>query len=286
MQRERIADDIYVFVSDLYVQATATAVVTSEGVVLFDTLLYPDETRAIRRFVEHRLNNRVTYVINSHYHADHTAGTCIFPEARIVSNALCRDLLDRRGRDSLERARTMTPELRDAELILPTITFERGHFSLHVGNKSFEMWLTPGHSMDSMVCLVKEDRTLLGADTMMPLPYFVDGSYDDFLMSLEQLRNGNYENVVQGHGDVILRGEIEEKITSDIDYLLALREAVDFALTETHLEKALYAIDVESCGKSRILLNGAVEQLHRQNVMALASQRRALARTHNKIMNE
>lgn len=286
MQRERIADDIYVFVSDLYVQATATVIVTTEGVVLFDTLLYPEETRAIRRFVENRLNNRVAYVINSHYHADHTAGTCLFPEARIVSNTLCRDLLDRRGRDSLERARTMSPDLRDVELILPEIIFDRGHFTLHVGNKTFEMWLTPGHSMDSMVCLVKEDRTLLGADTMMPLPYFVDGSYDDFLVSLAQLRNGNYENVVQGHGDVILRGEIEDKISSDIDYLLALRDAVDAALNEQQVEKALNAIDVERCGKSRILLNGAVEQLHRQNVMSLASQRRLLMRSQNKMLNE
>ncbi|MDL1900174.1 MBL fold metallo-hydrolase [Anaerolineae bacterium CFX9] len=286
MQRERIADDIYVFVSDLYVQATATVIVTTEGVVLFDTLLYPEETRAIRRFVENRLNNRVAYVINSHYHADHTAGTCLFPEARIVSNTLCRDLLDRRGRDSLERARTMSPDLRDVELILPEIIFDRGHFTLHVGNKTFEMWLTPGHSMDSMVCLVKEDRTLLGADTMMPLPYFVDGSYDDFLVSLAQLRNGNYENVVQGHGDVILRGEIEDKISSDIDYLLALRDAVDAALNEQQVEKALNAIDVERCGKSRILLNGAVEQLHRQNVMSLASQRCLLMRSQNKMLNE
>ena len=38
MQRERVADDIYVFTSDLYAQVTAGVVVTSEGAVVIDTL--------------------------------------------------------------------------------------------------------------------------------------------------------------------------------------------------------------------------------------------------------
>jgi glyoxylase-like metal-dependent hydrolase (beta-lactamase superfamily II) len=122
--------------------------------------------------------------------------------------------------------------------------------------------------------LVKEDRVLFAADTLMPIPYFVDGSYDDFLESLNGLRNGNFENVIQGHGEVILRGEVEEKIETDVDYLQKLKKAVEEALMSSSPERALEAIDIESCGKSRILLNGTVEQLHRQNVLALASQRR------------
>jgi hypothetical protein len=39
MQRERVAEDIYVFASDLYAQVTATVVTTSEGAVIFDTML-------------------------------------------------------------------------------------------------------------------------------------------------------------------------------------------------------------------------------------------------------
>ncbi|MCZ7669582.1 MAG: hypothetical protein M5U34_21600 [Chloroflexi bacterium] len=50
MVRERIADDIYVFTSKLYAQVTAGAVLTKEGVVLIDTLYYPEESKAIRDF--------------------------------------------------------------------------------------------------------------------------------------------------------------------------------------------------------------------------------------------
>jgi glyoxylase-like metal-dependent hydrolase (beta-lactamase superfamily II) len=276
MQRERVADDIYIFTSELYAQVTAGVVVTSEGAVVIDTLLYPEETRLIRRFIENRLSTSVRYIINTHFHADHTTGTCFFEGARVVAHSLCRQLLDTRGRDSLEETRQVAGDLRDVKLMLPDMIFDGGTLNLYVGNKSFQLWHTPGHSPDSIVCLVKEDRVLFAADTLMPLPYFVDGSYDDFLASLEGLRNSNFENVIQGHGEVILRGEVEEKIEGDIEYLLSLRKAVDQALASTSPDKALEKIDVESCGKSRILLNGMVQQLHRQNVLTLASQRREL----------
>ena len=51
MQRERIADDIYVFTSDLYLEVTAGAIITKEGAVIIDTLPFPQETRQMRGFV-------------------------------------------------------------------------------------------------------------------------------------------------------------------------------------------------------------------------------------------
>jgi glyoxylase-like metal-dependent hydrolase (beta-lactamase superfamily II) len=277
MQRERVADDVYVFTSDLYAQVTAGLVNTSEGIILIDTLVFPEETLLIKRFVENRLHSQVRYVVNTHFHADHTNGTCFFPEATVVSHALCRELLDTRGRESMARMKANSPEMRDVELVLPNMVFETGTLELQLGGKTLQLWHTPGHSMDSIVCLVKDERILFAADTLMPIPYFVDGSYDAFRATLEGLRNNNYENVVQGHGEVILRGEIEEKIESDIHYLDKLRELVDAALVATSPEKALAAITLEKCGKSRILLNGAVEQLHRNNLNQFTNQRRTSA---------
>ena len=137
---------------------------------------------------------------------------------------------------------------------------------------------TPGHSPDSIVCLVEETRILFGADTVMPVPYFVDGSYLDFLDSLERLRGGDFENIIQGHGEVILPGEVGSKLQGDIDYLVTLLKAVDNALQSASPDEALAAITIDDCGKSRILLNGAAEQLHQQNVQELAAQRREAVR--------
>jgi hypothetical protein len=102
----------------------------------------------------------------------------------------------------------------------------------------------------------------------------VDGSYDDFMHSIKVLQKHQYESIVQGHGEVILRGEVEEKLENDIEYLTKLRGEVDKALLDSDPQKALGNITIEQCGKSRILLNGAAQQLHRQNVFMLADQRR------------
>ncbi|MCB9451967.1 MAG: MBL fold metallo-hydrolase [Anaerolineaceae bacterium] len=275
MQRERVSDDVYVFISDLYVQVTAGLVMTKDGAILIDTLPFPEETLRIKRFVETRLRSQVRYVVNTHFHADHTTGTCFFPGAQVVGHARCHDLLDTRGRASLEEARLTSPELQDVEVILPDVVFESGMLNIHLGGKTLQLWHTPGHSPDSIVCLLKEEHILFGGDTVMPLPYFVDGSYDDFLASLQSLQGWNFEHIVPGHGEVILRGEIESKIQEDIDYLLNLQRKVDKALASSSPRKALNSLSVEKCGKSRILLNGVVEQLHRQNLTKMVSQRQA-----------
>lgn len=274
MQRERIADDIYVFTSDLYAQVTASVVLTPAGAVVLDTLVYPQETLQMKRFIEQRLGAEVTYVVNTHFHADHTTGTCLFPGARVIAHSLCRELLDRRGRSSLERAQASAEELRGVHLVLPDIVFDCGSLTLHLGGKTLKLWHTPGHSADSIVCLLKEDRVLFAADTVMPVPHFVDGSFDDLLNSLETLQAENLDIIIQGHGDIVLRGEIDDKLRANVGYLHKLRAAVDKALLSSDAATLLDEISIEDCGISRTLLNGAVEQLHRQNVLALASQRR------------
>ena len=211
------------------------------------------------------------YVVNTHYHGDHSTGTCFFNGARVIGHALCRELLDARGRESLERSKAASGELRDVELVLPDVTFNSG-MTLHLGNKTLQFWHSPGHSPDSIVCYVEEDQVLFAADTLMPVPHFVDGDYGDFLASLEYLNELTFENIVQGHGEIVLRGEVREKIESDIAYLRSVRDAVERAALSADFRQALDTIDVESCGKSRILLNGMVQQLHQQNVAALANQ--------------
>ncbi len=278
MQRERVTGDIFVFFSELYVQVTAGVIVTEAGVVVIDTLLYPDETQQIRRFIDERLQQSVRYVINTHHHADHTTGTCFFPEADVVSHRLCREILDTRGRDSLAHSKRTSSEMADIELVLPQLVFDDS-LTLRTGDKTLHLEHMPGHSADCIGVWVEEDNVLFAADTVMPIPYFVDGSYDDFLQTLRRLQKRDYEAIVQGHGDIILRGEVTSRIQEDIQYLETLKKKVTGILASTsdahnmdNLQQTLASIDIASCGKSHILLNGVAAQLHEQNVLALARQ--------------
>ena len=116
---------------------------------------------------------------------------------------------------------------------------------------------------------VREDKVLLAADTVMPVPYFVWGDRDDFKESLRFLKEYNLESIVQGHGEVLLRGEIPISLDSSIQYLDILEEKVTEIVEKGLGTKALDGITIESCGKSRIPLNGLVQDLHRANAFAL-----------------
>lgn len=266
MVTERIAESVYLFTSEEYAQVNAGVVIGPEWSVLIDTLASPQETRQIREFVERRLGSPVRYVVNTHYHADHTLGTCLFPDAIVVAHARCRESLDSRGRDALSRARDQNRELRDMQVVLPQAVFEEGGVSLRVGRRVLQLLTLPGHSRDGIGVLVLEDRVLFAGDAMMPIPYLVDGDLDDMVQSLKRFPRMKLENLIQGHGEVILRGEVQNAVRSNLTYLSHLAREVRRVAKRKAPAEYLGEIDVEACGKSRILLNGLAADLHARNV--------------------
>lgn len=106
----------------------------------------------------------------------------------------------------------------------------------------------------------------------MPVPYLVDGDYDDMVASLKRISKIAPENVVQGHGDIVLRGEVKDTVKDNLDYLSAIRRAVRKSARRKYPVELLDTVEVESCGKSRVLLGGLAEELHRRNLIALYRQ--------------
>ncbi len=103
----------------------------------------------------------------------------------------------------------------------------------------------------------------------MPLPYIVDGDVDDLTSSLKKIGKMGLENVIQGHGDIVLRGEIDNSLKEGITYLSSIRKAVRKAARRKYPFEMLDEIDVEACGKSRVLIGGLAGELHRRNLRAL-----------------
>ena len=270
MRRERVSDDIYVFTSSLYAQVTASAVVTREGIVVVDTLPYPVETEEMIDCLNGLGQGPIKYLVNTHWHGDHTYGNYLFDDSiQLVCHKKCQEAMLEHGPPTLEEARETTPLLDEVEVRVPDVVFDEGQLVLHVGNKSIEVTLTPGHTFDSTVAYVREDKVLLAADTVMPVPYFVWGDRDEFRASLNFLKEYNLESIVQGHGEVLLRGEIPGSIDSSIRYLDILEEKVGKIVEKGASKTALDRITIESCGKSRIPLNGLVQDLHLANAYAL-----------------
>ncbi|MCK5646608.1 MAG: MBL fold metallo-hydrolase [Anaerolineales bacterium] len=269
MIRERVAHDVYIFTSEAYARVNAGAVVGPEWTILIDTLPYPEETLEIKDFIQNRLESPIRYLINTHHHADHTLGNHLFPDAIIVSHELCRELLDTKGREALKEAKKHNRELSDIEIVLPDVTFAEGEIGMRTGKRTLQLIPLPGHSVDGIGVLIVEDRVLFSGDVMMPIPYLIDGDLDAMAESLKKIPKLKLENLVQGHGEIILRGEIPVAAKLNITYMSVVLGHAKKALRRKNPEEYLASIDVESCGKNRILLNGLAEELHRRNLIAL-----------------
>lgn len=269
MIRERVADNVYIFTSESYARVNAGAVVGSEWSVVIDTLAYPEESKEIHDFLEERLQSPVRYVINTHYHADHSLGTCWFSNAIVLGHTLCRQLLDTRGRAALKDAQRQNRGLLDVHIVLPDVIFDKGGLSIRIDKRTLQLLHLPGHSADGIGVLIVEDRVLFSGDIMMTLPYLVDGDYDVMVASMKQIPQMHLENLVQGHGEVILRGEVQSTVEGQLKYLANVHRYVKKAARRRDPEGYLATIDVESCGKSRILLNGLADELHTRNLFAL-----------------
>lgn len=272
MHRERVSENVFWFQSEVYAQVTAGVVAGPQWAVVIDTLALPDETLSIREFIEHELNVPVRYVINTHYHADHAWGNCFFPGATVIAHERCRQLLEERGIPSLDAAQKQNPALRQVKIVLPHMTFENGEFTLRVGKKNLIISPATGHSGDGIAVLVEEDRILFAGDSFMPLPYVVDGDIDEIMASIRHIGRMGLENIVQGHGDIILRGEIDAAVKENLNYLACIKKGVKAISKRKNAEELLDNITIEECGKSRVYLGGLAQTLHERNLRALLYQ--------------
>jgi glyoxylase-like metal-dependent hydrolase (beta-lactamase superfamily II) len=269
MHRERVSENVFWFQSEVYAQVTAGVVAGPQWAVVIDTLALPDETLAIREFIERELSVPVRYVINTHYHADHAWGNCFFPGATVVAHARCRDLLIERGEPSLETAKKQNPALRQVKIVPPQMTFLDGEMTLRVGKKNLIIAPAYGHSEDGISVLVEEDRIFFAGDSFMPIPYIVDGDVDENIASIKRVAKMGLENIVQGHGDIILRGEIDAAVKENVNYLTAIKKAVKSIARKKNADELIEDIKLEDCGKSRVYLGGLAKSLHERNLYAL-----------------
>lgn len=269
MLRERVSEDIFVFTSELYAQVTAGLIVTRDGAVVIDTLPFPAESRVLAAFAQRVSRAGVRYVVLSHYHADHAYGAFLFPNADMVAHARCRELLATAGAPALDTAKAEEPELQDVSIRLPDVTFEDGEMALQLAGRTLRIIHAPGHTEDMVMVYAEDERVLFAADAVMPVPSIVDGDIDVLRRTLHTISQLPVENLVQGHGEVVLRGEVQDVLKASLKYLDAIESRVRKVVKNHDPREALQRITIESCGLSRIPLGGLVQSIHRANLASL-----------------
>ena len=238
-----------------------TSVVFHSGrdAFVFDSLLYPEDTRALlQRLKEQGLT--VRGLVNTHWHIDHTAGNQLFLEAnRIISHSLCGGLMRTEGKDDPEWANKKL-QLEEVDRIRPAYPNEDipDGSVLSVGSSEMKIVHTPGHTPDSIIGWHEGEEVLVAGDTVMEIPFAGYGDSRVLARSLNEIgsmvkRGGK---IIQGHGGICG----SERLADDVRYIEDLRKrAAEYLDSGKTAEEASAGIKLEECfskERAKVLTEG------------------------------
>jgi glyoxylase-like metal-dependent hydrolase (beta-lactamase superfamily II) len=200
----KVQDDVYVIHNE-YVPGNTTALITDEGVILVDDKFEIDADNIVA-LLKTVTNQPIKYVINTHYHADHSGGNAKLQAGGTLAVASAQ-----------ARARMVAgnqPGLVD-------ITVEpRG--TVHLGGKSAEIyWFGRAHTAGDVVVLFPQNRVLAAGDmftvgegTPQLIDYMGGGSAKEWTATVAKVLELQFDTVVPGHGNVVRKADMQSFRTS------------------------------------------------------------------------
>src|ERR1035437_839520 len=192
-------------------------VTTSDGVVVIDTPQLPTRAVAMRELAES--HGPIRYVINTEHHVDHILGNYYFKGAgSVVHHQGVDDNFMTIGPDldpftfAVKSIETDDP---DGAAIFPdretyyadpnkgSIVFT-GDLTLRVGDHTFELLHTPGHTPGQIAVYVPEERGVFTGDTIFSdcQTWLMNSDVDQWMTALARVATLDVDVVVPGHGPV------------------------------------------------------------------------------------
>ncbi|OGQ68563.1 MAG: hypothetical protein A3F88_08470 [Deltaproteobacteria bacterium RIFCSPLOWO2_12_FULL_42_16] len=200
----KLSEGIYGFIGKKGA-ANSGFVVTNEGVVVIDTQGPKDLALHLKKKIQEITDKPIVYVINTHYHGDHTFGNQYFNEAKeIISHENTKKNLTEKDTQHREQFKKSFGEnsLEGFELTLPTKTF-KNTLSLRIGGKTIELaYLGKGHTDGDIIVYFPIERIMFGGDLLYKerLPWLGDAYISDWIETLKNLKNFDAGIYVPGHG--------------------------------------------------------------------------------------
>jgi len=194
-----VRDDIYVIHNEA-VPGNVTALVTDEGVLLVDDKFAIDYKNVVD-MLETVTDEPIVYVVNSHYHGDHSGSNALMQEeqgARVIAS---------------ENARVKMIEGNQPGL--PDLTLDQ-HMRIHIGGVPVDIYyFGRGHTDGDVVVHFPQQRVLVAGDLFTNgrgLPQLIDyaggGSARAWTGTLTKALMLDFDTAIPGHGRVSSYAEL------------------------------------------------------------------------------
>ena len=208
--------------------SNAGFVIGDDGVLVVDAFFNQDAARALVSEIRRLTPKPIRYVVNTHYHADHTGGDQALRDAGaiIIAHRTVRDWV-RVNNINLFGDR-ITPELkaRIEALPLPDLVTDKD-LTVWLGSRKVVVQTVLGHTGGDLTIFVPDAKVLFCGDMLwrkVP-PNLIDGSVREWTESdsgFARMPGAATLHYVPGHGDVADVNDVEEFR----GYLLDLRKLV------------------------------------------------------------
>lgn len=185
-------------------------IVTDEGILVVDALISPNHAKRLLKEIRSISDKKILYLVNTHWHWDHTFGNSAFPEeTKIYSTEACKARLEKDGPQKWKEASQGKPDdYKDAKLVIPEVTFTEETTLTLGGREILVKYFGKGHTDGDAVIIDKEARVIHAGDLVFNglHPYMADGHPGDWIQTLEALQASaapepDKWKIVPGHGE-------------------------------------------------------------------------------------
>jgi cyclase len=189
----KVKDDLYEIEGD---GGNVAVYITNEGVILIDDKFDRDHESIVDN-VKSVTNQPIKYIINTHYHQDHSGGNAKFlPTAEIISTAMARTNIVEHKQSTAQ-----PPEVSPARI---TFTTEA---DVNLGGKEVRaIYMGRGHTNGDAVIYFPALRLLHTGDLMAGTSPLIDypggGSVVEWTKTLDNALKLDFDTVIPGHGAI------------------------------------------------------------------------------------
>jgi cyclase len=221
------------------VGSNSAVIVNRDEVMIVDSHISPESGRAMLKELEAITDKPVRYLVNTHFHYDHTNGNQVFPPGvdiigheftrrkltgDILEKGMFADLLkgipkqldDLRARaageaDAAARVRlnqqvgvqvAFANSLNDLKVTPPNVTLDE-RLTLFRGEREIRLlYLGHGHTGGDVVVYLPKERVLCSGDLLVNgIANLIDGYVNEWPDALEKLKAIDFVDVIPGHGE-------------------------------------------------------------------------------------
>ncbi len=222
-------------------------IVLDSGVLIFDTHFTPEAGASLLDKVKTVTPHPVRYVVNSHFHPDHTHGNQAFSSVRQIIGStntrrdmLQKDLPDMNQTQAIAQSRieqlnkdmaaetdarkqemlrsqlnsllAFTRRMSALKIVTPVMTFDDTLSMLDAGREIDLLYLGIAHTEGDVVLYMPQEKVAFMGDVFFnaAIPNVADGSVLEWMKTLREALKLDARTFVPGHGPVGTRRDVEE----------------------------------------------------------------------------